>query len=377
VTIRRRRGFTLIELLVVIAIIGILAAMVFPVFARARESARKAVCLSNVKNIALAIQMYLADNNDHFWPSEHRREVLDFFNTSPGWPGHWTGAGSLEAGDDCNRGEHHINPYQREPVILDEYIRNRDVWRCPSAKMIQVPQFIFPVSDWFDYLLAHEGEWGHGGDLFCPSIGYPAGWGGDVTDTLGQQRSPNLGGGGRSATHGAFVQSVGTAFLFDDKLVAIPDPVSYIVCGDGGNSQWIGNAGLMAYPDLCNAECGNWGCSSWIEDCADSIQTGSGCGDGGATWECFINWHTSSTMLRDQELMKKGTRHLGGVNIGFADGHAAWWNSTRFLDTWAEEARANGGWPEAMGLSAWCVYSWVDCDGEPFSVAHPDQPTLR
>ncbi|MBN1460995.1 MAG: type II secretion system protein, partial [Armatimonadetes bacterium] len=61
---RRSKGFTLIELLVVIAIIGILAAMVFPVFARARESARKAVCLSNVKNIGLAIQMYLADNND-------------------------------------------------------------------------------------------------------------------------------------------------------------------------------------------------------------------------------------------------------------------------------------------------------------------------
>jgi len=56
---RRSKGFTLIELLVVIAIIGILAAMVFPVFARARESARKTVCLSNVKNISLAIQMYL------------------------------------------------------------------------------------------------------------------------------------------------------------------------------------------------------------------------------------------------------------------------------------------------------------------------------
>ena len=64
----RRKGFTLIELLVVIAIIGILAAMVFPVFARARESARKAVCLSNVKNIALAIQMYMSDHNDTFPP---------------------------------------------------------------------------------------------------------------------------------------------------------------------------------------------------------------------------------------------------------------------------------------------------------------------
>jgi len=81
----RRRGFTLIELLVVIAIIGILAAMVFPVFARARESARKAVCLSNVKNLALAVQMYLADNNDTLPPGEHRQEVLDYFYGLGGW----------------------------------------------------------------------------------------------------------------------------------------------------------------------------------------------------------------------------------------------------------------------------------------------------
>src|SRR5512137_1292018 len=81
---RGKRGFTLIELLVVIAIIGILAAMVFPVFARARESARKAVCLSNVKNIALAINMYLGDNNDVLPPVEHRPEVIDYFNTAPG-----------------------------------------------------------------------------------------------------------------------------------------------------------------------------------------------------------------------------------------------------------------------------------------------------
>ena len=57
----QKRGFTLIELLVVIAIIAILAAILFPVFARAREKARQTSCLSNVKEITLAVIMYLSD----------------------------------------------------------------------------------------------------------------------------------------------------------------------------------------------------------------------------------------------------------------------------------------------------------------------------
>jgi len=61
---RKNRGFTLIELLVVIAIIAILAAILFPVFARAREAARKATCLSNLKQIALACLMYAQDYDE-------------------------------------------------------------------------------------------------------------------------------------------------------------------------------------------------------------------------------------------------------------------------------------------------------------------------
>ena len=60
----RRKGFTLIELLVVIAIIAILAAILFPVFAKAREKARQTSCLSNLKQITLGNQMYAQDYDE-------------------------------------------------------------------------------------------------------------------------------------------------------------------------------------------------------------------------------------------------------------------------------------------------------------------------
>jgi prepilin-type N-terminal cleavage/methylation domain-containing protein/prepilin-type processing-associated H-X9-DG protein len=63
---RQSKGFTLIELLVVIAIISILAAILFPVFARARENARRASCLSNLKQIGLGMMMYVQDYDEHY-----------------------------------------------------------------------------------------------------------------------------------------------------------------------------------------------------------------------------------------------------------------------------------------------------------------------
>ncbi|MCX7598723.1 MAG: DUF1559 domain-containing protein, partial [Armatimonadetes bacterium] len=64
-----RKGFTLIELLVVIAIIAILAAILFPVFARAREKARQTSCLSNIKQITLAALMYIQDYDERWTAS--------------------------------------------------------------------------------------------------------------------------------------------------------------------------------------------------------------------------------------------------------------------------------------------------------------------
>ena len=59
-----RKGFTLIEILVVIAIIAILAAILFPVFSRARAKARQATCASNLKQLAMAMEMYTTDYDD-------------------------------------------------------------------------------------------------------------------------------------------------------------------------------------------------------------------------------------------------------------------------------------------------------------------------
>ncbi len=86
-----RRGFTLIELLVVIAIIAILAAILFPVFAKAREKARQTSCLSNLKELALAIHMYAQDYDERFpiylvtsdWWTAHNADSIWSFNVQP------------------------------------------------------------------------------------------------------------------------------------------------------------------------------------------------------------------------------------------------------------------------------------------------------
>jgi len=337
----RRKGFTLIELLVVIAIIGILAAMVFPVFARARESARKAVCLSNVKNIALAIQMYLADNNDTLPPEEHRQEVWDYFQTAPGGG---MGEEEVEPGE-CIQMPLTANPYLQWPVVLDEYVKNRDVWRCPSAKLESAAGFIYGFPDWLGHLRAHEGEWGYvAATGICPYNAYPAGWGGSITDSI-LQGTMNWGGfGPDGAVAKAFVLSIGwpAETSRDLKLVAVDDPVNYIICGDHGPEQGLMRPGNTAYPDICAMDCAycdvilydDWW--DW-EDC-EVWAAEEGC-DAQHIW-------AYPAMIPDVSLRKPYTRHLGGVNLGFLDGHASWWNSERLLAKISE-----GRGSDMMGLS--------------------------
>jgi prepilin-type N-terminal cleavage/methylation domain-containing protein/prepilin-type processing-associated H-X9-DG protein len=109
-----RKGFTLIELLVVIAIIAILAAILFPVFARAREKARQSSCLSNVKQIGTAVLMYTQDYDERFFQYE-----MD----SPIGRLRWLVPPDPQTGE----------IWHPERQILYPYVKNYQVATCPSA----------------------------------------------------------------------------------------------------------------------------------------------------------------------------------------------------------------------------------------------------
>ena len=101
---RRQHGFTLIELLVVIAIIAILAAILFPVFARARESARRTGCLSNMNQVTKAVLMYTQDY-DEVMPYQQDGDICDYAKS----------------------------PHAVWINSTMPYVKNKQVYYCPSA----------------------------------------------------------------------------------------------------------------------------------------------------------------------------------------------------------------------------------------------------
>ncbi len=131
---RTRHGFTLIELLVVIAIIAILAAILFPVFARAREKARQSSCLSNLKQLATAEKMYEQDYDDR---------TGCYCDT--------IGVSSTARMSFCD--------------MLTPYVKNTQVFECPSSTLRWRPVYSLGV--------ARAGSYGCNITLVSPiSMGY-------------------------------------------------------------------------------------------------------------------------------------------------------------------------------------------------------------
>src|SRR5258707_454247 len=116
---RAMRGFTLIELLVVIAIIGILASMLMPVFAQARESARKIVCVSNLHQLGLAFKMYAQDYDEAMPWEEH----LYIDPCCPFWMDAAYGVPDW-----------YISPYANWAHAIYPYVKEKGVYQCKSNK---------------------------------------------------------------------------------------------------------------------------------------------------------------------------------------------------------------------------------------------------
>jgi prepilin-type N-terminal cleavage/methylation domain-containing protein/prepilin-type processing-associated H-X9-DG protein len=178
-SLRRRSGFTLIELLVVIAIIAILAAILFPVFARAREQARSTACLSNTNQIAKGFLMYVQDYDEVFppWTANHCGR----------YPG---GAFALQF---------------MYPNLVSPYIKNGvnpttgelgQVWACPSIK-----QSLSIISNTYAY-----NYYSFGGTSNCAGTGLSA----------------------------AYTPFNGTAYAFPAPLASLGRPAETLFLTDGG-----------------------------------------------------------------------------------------------------------------------------------------------
>ncbi len=181
-----RRAFTLIELLVVIAIIAILAAILFPVFAQAKEAAKKTACVSNTHQLGLAFMMYNNDNDDC-------------------WPGLLAGVAPI------NGGTIYWIPYDQQ---IGGYVKNFDIYKCPDDNSGGAPANNIPFWDNNFRAKKLKRSYGYVGPIFDIEAG-----GRDSTNT-GMSTGPyDIGvplNNGRSTT--SFDDPAGTISLVENWL---------------------------------------------------------------------------------------------------------------------------------------------------------------
>ncbi len=312
-----RKGFTLIELLVVIAIIAILAAILFPVFAKAREKARQTSCLNNLKQIALASIQYTQDYDEYFYPHRWKNgQNPDSFNA--GTPGN-----GIVNGD--------ANVRTFWPQLIMPYIKANGVFVCPSNP-----------NGWTIFDPKNPAVPCGGGTSStkyngCDGVGY--GW----ENSYGHNdmwMSPAAANGGASG-----LQLITQANIArPSRTILCADSTYYGLAPDGGNTSGGENYdGQSAATALCVSAAGDCasGDQTWMidQDTANqtSVATCYYCNYWHNLGNSTYDWSTNATQTTPpyapdnttaQTMIDIQGRHTSFINCAFTDGHVKALTST-------------------------------------------------
>ena len=223
IDLKRKRGFTLIELLVVIAIIAILAAILFPVFAKARAAARKSACQSNLKQISLGFLMYMQDYDEQM----------------PPWTGNHCGIYPGGAFDLAYMYPNLVGPYIKNGV--DPKTQGLGgVWACPDTKSV-----VGPIGNTYAY-----SYYSIGGTSNCTGAGLSAAY------------TPFNGSAYAYPATAASLQRVSETYLIMDGAQLSRPPAGVQANGnDPGNSGVYGSHELgtsVISPATTTAGAGRW-----------------------------------------------------------------------------------------------------------------------
>jgi prepilin-type N-terminal cleavage/methylation domain-containing protein/prepilin-type processing-associated H-X9-DG protein len=282
---RKSYGFTLIELLVVIAIIAILAAILFPVFAQAREKARQTSCLSNLKQITLGIIMYAQDFDG--------TTAVNRDCSNPGGPVCVTGRAVRGWVD-----------------LVQPYVKNYDIYRCPSDPTQRVP------------LPATVTQYWDGTPVTNPLAGFtwglPAGGftqGGE--SRCSYARNNNLANNGNATANDALIEYPTTTIL-----------VFEFAANTGGgmtnNERQFGtHYTIVRRPDIqpLAGACTTWNAFRG-QNATDPV-------NGNARSNALYASPLPAVQADVERRSPSSERHSGGGNYGFWDGHAKWFRPER------------------------------------------------